>query len=212
VTGPDDCGVVTVTFDDPDTRNALSLAVLADLGRTLTRVTDDPAVRAVLLTGAGSTFSSGADRSEIIDPSAVAAAARHLEQVLELVATLPVPVVARVNGPAFGAGLALVASADIAVARADALFGFPEVRMGLVAGPALAACRARIGRSALLDLFLTGRRFDAATAHRIGLVAHVVGADELDAAVAAVLTDLEQGDPAALAATKHAIRGAGAAT
>jgi methylglutaconyl-CoA hydratase len=199
-------GVVRITFDDPATRNALRRTVLTDLVRTLAELTDNACVRAVVLTGAGTVFSSGADRAELGDPAAVAHAAELVEEVVELLTTLPVPVLARVNGPAFGSGLAVVAAADIAIAATDAVFGFPEVRFGLVAGPAMAACRPRLNRTALLDLFLTGRRFDAVEATRMGLIARAVPPVELDAAVATTLADLAQGDPDALAATKRTIR------
>jgi methylglutaconyl-CoA hydratase len=206
VTELDPGGVVRITFDDPATRNALRRTVLTDLVRKLAELTDNPAVRAVVLTGAGTAFSSGADRAELGDPTAVAQATELVDEVVELLTTLPVPVLARVNGPAFGSGLALVAAADIAIASTDAVFGFPEVRLGLVAGPAMAACRLRLNRTALLDLFLTGRRFDAVEATRMGLIARVVPPAELDAAVATTLADLAQGDPGALAATKRTIR------
>jgi methylglutaconyl-CoA hydratase len=206
VTEPAAGGVVRITFDDPATRNALRRTVLTDLVRKLAELTDNPAVRAVVLTGAGTVFSSGADRAELGDPTAVAQAAELVEEVVELLTTLPIPVLARVNGPAFGSGLALVAAADIAIASTDAVFAFPEVRLGLVAGPAMAACRPRLNRTALLDLFLTGRRFDAVEAARMGLIARAVPPAELDAAVATTLADLAQGDPGALAATKRTIR------
>jgi methylglutaconyl-CoA hydratase len=206
VTELDAGGVVRITFDDPATRNALRRTVLTDLVRKLAELTDNPAVRAVVLTGAGTVFSSGADRAELGDPTAVAQAAELVDLVVELLTTLPVPVLARVNGPAFGSGLAVVAAADIAIASTDAVFGFPEVRFGLVAGPAMAGCRPRLNRTALLDLFLTGRRFDAVEATRMGLIARAVPPAELDAAVATTLADLAQGDPGALAATKRTIR------
>jgi enoyl-CoA hydratase/carnithine racemase len=115
-------------------------------------------------------------------------------------------VVCRLNGPAFGAGLALAAAADIAISAADAVFGLPEVRFGLVAGPAAVACVARIGRAAALDLLLTGRRFTAAEAHRLGLVTAVVDRGALGDAVEAVIADLLAGDRDALAATRRLVR------
>lgn len=207
MTGLDTRGVATVVLDDPTTRNALGLAALRDLDDTLTGLADDPALRAVVLTGAGSVFSSGANRTEIGDADTLALTARLLERLLVRVATLPVPVVARVNGAAFGAGLALAVAADLSVAVDDATFALPEVRFGLVAGPALAVCRPRLGQAALLDLFLTGRRFDAVEAVGLGLISRAVPAAELDRTVASVLADLLSGEAAALAATKRAIRG-----
>jgi methylglutaconyl-CoA hydratase len=152
-------------------------------------------------------FSSGADRREVADPDAVALLTEELSRALTLLATLPQPVVARVNGPAFGAGLALVAACDLAIAADTAHFAFPEVRFGLVAGPAMAACRPRLTDTAMLDLFLTGRSFDAAEAAACGLLTRVVPAAELDACVDAALSALISADATALAATKRAIRG-----
>ncbi len=117
----------------------------------------------------------------------------------------PAPVVARVNGAAFGAGLAIAASADISIATADAVFGLPEVRLALVAGPAAAACLGRIGKAAALELLLTGRRFDAAEALRIQLLNDVVDRDGLDAAVEARVADLLLGDADAVALTRRLV-------
>jgi methylglutaconyl-CoA hydratase len=114
--------------------------------------------------------------------------------------------VCRVNGAAFGAGLAIVAAADIAVAVGEAFFGLPEVRFGLVAGPAAAACLGRIGQPAALDVLLTGRRFSAIEAQQMHLLARVVEREQLDAAVEALLADLLLGDTAAIATTRRVVR------
>jgi methylglutaconyl-CoA hydratase len=197
-------GVLTLTFNDPPTRNALSLDVLANLLDRLYLIDAD--TRVVVLTGAGATFSSGANRGEIAEHANVERASALMNQLLARLDALEVPVVARVNGPAFGAGLALVAASDIAVAAEDALFGFPEVRFGMVAGPALSAAARRMGETALRDLFLTGRQFLGAEAAKLGLVARAVPADSLEAEVEAVLADLLLGDRAALAETRRLMR------
>jgi enoyl-CoA hydratase/carnithine racemase len=202
----DERGIVTVTVDDAPTRNALGTAVLAGLDRALTDLTADPAARVLVLTGAGAVFSSGADRAEIGDPALVARSAGLLARILATIEDLPVPVVCRVNGPAFGAGLALAAAADIAIAAADAVFGLPEVRLGLVAGPAAVTCVARVGRTAALDLLLTGRRFGATEAGRLGLVTAVADRGALDDAVESVIADLLAGDRGALAVTRRLVR------
>lgn len=198
-------GVLTLTFDDPRTRNALSLDVLSNLLDRLYLVGGD--CRVVVLTGAGTTFSSGADRGEIADPANIERAGKLVLDLLARLDSLEVPVVARVNGAAFGSGLALVAAADIAVAADGARFGFPEVRFGMVAEPAIAACRRRVPEGALLDLFLSGRQFDTAEAASFGLVAHTAPPELLDGAVESVVADLLIGDRAAIAATRRLIRG-----
>jgi enoyl-CoA hydratase/carnithine racemase len=202
----DDRGVVTCTVDDAPTRNALGTAALLDIDRVLADVAADPSVRVLVFTGAGTVFSSGADRSELGDPALIESSTRLLTRVLTRIDESPVPVVGRVNGAAIGAGLAIAAAADIAIAAEDAFFVLPEVRFGLVPGPAAAACVARMGQTAGLDLMLTGRRFAAPEAARLHLVARVVPRDELDAAVGAVVTDLLAGDAAALGATRRLVR------
>lgn len=200
----DAAGVLTLTFDDPDTRNALSLRALDALLDQLYLI--GPECRVLVLTGAGGTFSSGADRRELSDPDNVHRASKLVSELLARLDALEVPVVARVNGPAFGAGLALVAAADLSVAVEDARFGFPEVRFGMVPGPALAAASRRMGETPVRDLFLTGRQFSGTEAARFGLITRAVPAAELDAAVDAVVFDLLLGERAALAATKRLLR------
>jgi methylglutaconyl-CoA hydratase len=202
----DDRGIATYTIDEATTRNALSSTVLEDIERTLTVLKQDPTVRVVVFTGAGEVFSSGADRAELDDPTAVGKATRVLSSVLTLIDESPVPVVCRVNGAAFGAGLAVVAAADIVVAVEHAFFALPEVRFGLVAGPAAATCLGRIGAAAALDVLLTGRRFTAIEARQMHLVARVVEHDQLDAIVESLLAELLLGDPAATATTRRVVR------
>jgi enoyl-CoA hydratase/carnithine racemase len=202
----DDRGVATYTVDDAPTRNALGTAALLDLDQTLAGLAADPSVRLVVITGAGTVFSSGADRSELGDPALIESSTRLLAQILTRIDESPAPVVCRVNGAAIGAGLAIAAAADIAVAAEDSFFVLPEVRLGLVPGPAAAACLARMGQTAGLDVMLTGRRFTAAEAARLHLVSAVVPRAGLDAAVDAVITDLLQGDPTALRATRQLVR------
>jgi enoyl-CoA hydratase/carnithine racemase len=202
----DDRGVATYTVDDAPTRNALGTAALRDLDQALAGLAADPSVRVVVLTGAGTVFSSGADRSELADPALIESSTRTLTQLLTRIDESPTPVVGRVNGAAIGAGLAIAAAADIAVAAEEAFFVLPEVRLGLVPGPAAAACLARMGQTAGLDLMLTGRRCTAAEAARLHLVTTVVPRAGLDAAVDAVITDLLQGDPTALRVTRQLVR------
>jgi riboflavin kinase/FMN adenylyltransferase len=202
----DDRGVATYTVSDAPTRNALGTATLRDIDGALADLTGDPSVRVVIFTGAGAVFSSGADRSELGDPAKVESATQLLSSILTRIEDSPVPVICRVNGAAVGAGLAIAAAADIAVAASDAFFVLPEVRFGLVPGPAAAACLTRMGQTAGLDLMLTGRRFGAAEAGRLHLVASVVARDELDAAVDVLITGLLQGDYSALGATRRLVR------
>jgi len=199
--------VFTFTLDRPATRNALGTDVLADTEQALAGLAADPAVRVIVFTGTGETFSSGADRAEIADPAAIDKATGLLSSILTLIDESAAPVVCRVNGAAFGAGLAIVAAADISIAVSDAVFGLPEVRFGMVAGPAAAACLGRIGQAAALDVLLTGRRFAAEDAKRMHLLSAVVTREELDAAVEECIAELLLGDAGALAATRRFVRG-----
>jgi methylglutaconyl-CoA hydratase len=202
----DERGVVTYTVNESATRNALSTRVLQDIDDTLRTLAGDASVRVIVVTGGATTFSSGADRAELADPAIIGRTTDLLSSILTRIDESPVPVVCRVNGAAFGAGLAIMAAADISIACNDAVFGLPEVRFGLVAGPAAAACLGRIGQTAALDVLLTGRRFGAAEAERMHLLAKVVGRDELDAAVEHCIAELLLGDPDAIAATRRMIR------
>lgn len=198
-------GVVTYTFDNPATRNALNLAVLAELDEALASLHGDADVRALVLTGAGTAFSAGADRSELTDPANVERATELVSGILRKIPLLPMPIICRVTGAAFGAGLALVATADISIACTGVQFGLPEARMGLVPGPAASACLRRVGETATLDLVLTGHTFDADEAARLHLITRVVAGEGLDAAIEAVLADILPGDAVALAATKRLV-------
>src|SRR5258705_643846 len=202
----DEHGVVTYTMNDPATRNALSTRVLQDIDDTLRTLAGDASVRVIVMAGAATTFSSGADRAELADPATIGRTTDLLTSILTRIDESPVPVVCRVNGAAFGAGLAILAAADISIATDDAVFGLPEVRFGLVAGPAAAACLGRIGQTAALDILLTGRRFAAADAERMHLVGRVVGRDELDGAVEHCIAELLLGDPDPVTASRRMVR------
>ena len=194
-------GPATVlTLDSPRNRNALSRAMLEQLHVALSDAAADPAVRVLVLTGAGPVFCSGVDLREQAaggGPGAVG-----LPEVLALVAEGPVPVVARVNGPARAGGVGLLAACDLAVGLASATFAFPEVRLGLAPAIIAAVCLRRMGRQAARELFLTGEPFDGARAAQVGLLDRVVAEAELDAAVDELVARLVLGGPQALAATK----------
>jgi enoyl-CoA hydratase/carnithine racemase len=203
--------VTTLTIDVPASRNALGSAALGELAAAITEAGADPAVRIVVITATGTVFSSGADRSELGDADAVQRIADRLAAVLTLIAEVPQPVVCRVNGDAYGAGLAILAAADLALTVRRARFALPEVRFGLVPTLAAAVCTPRIGPTAALDLMLTGRTIDGAEAAALGLVA-AAAADEiaLDEMLGARLEELLAADPEALRRTKTLVRRLGA--
>jgi methylglutaconyl-CoA hydratase len=207
----DERGVATVTMDRPEVRNAFNDELIARLEITFTELAEDADARVVVLTGADPVFSAGADLSWLGGMADYSfgeniADSRALDRMLRAVHDCPRPVVARVNGHALGGGTGLVAACDVAVAVDGAKLGFTEVRLGVAPAVIAPYVLRRIGVARARPLFLTGERFDAATARDIGLVDHVVAADELDAAVADAVDDLLRGGPGAQAEIKALLR------
>lgn len=208
-TGP----VLTVTLNRPDSHNALTPEMIATLTQLFRAVADDATVRVVVLAGNGRSFCAGADLGHMR-----AAADFSFEQnradgedIFDLMLAVdecPKPVVSRVQGVAIGGGAGLLSCCDSVVADDKATFGFSEARLGIVPAVISPFVLAKIGSGAARELFLTGERFDATTAHTVGLVQHVVGAAELDAAVAGRVEQLLQAAPGAQAAIKALIRAA----
>src|SRR5439155_309263 len=162
-------GVTTLTLDRPEVGNALDDALVARLGEALAACAADPAVRVVVVTGAGKVFSAGADLNWMRRMRAAGAQAnlddaRRTQAVFAAVAELPRPVVARVNGPARGGGVGLLAAADIVVASSEAHFAFSEVRLGIAPAMIAPFVIARVGAARARRLFCTGETFGAADA------------------------------------------------
>ena len=200
-------GVVTLTLDRPEVRNALDADLMTALTRTVGDLADDDSVRALVLTGAGPAFSAGADLNwmrAMVDFSFEqnVADSRGFDAMLRAVDGVGAPVIARVNGPAIAGAAGLVACADIAVAVDTARFGFTEVQLGLVPAMISAYVVPRIGAAAARRYLVTGEVFDAATARDIGLVHEVCAPDALDATVDGLLGTLLRGGAAAQRATK----------
>lgn len=198
--------VLRVTLAKPERRNAFDAALIAELTEAFADAGD---ARAVVLAGEGPSFCAGADvewqRSSIdLGYEENVEDALRLYRMLEAVDECPAPVVARVHGYALGGGSGLVACVDVAVAGEDAVFGFSEVRLGIIPAVISPFVLSRIGPGPARRLFLTGERFDAATALRVGLV-HEVAAD-LDGAVERVVADLLAGGPEAVRAAKRLVR------
>ncbi|HEY3182862.1 MAG TPA: enoyl-CoA hydratase-related protein [Gaiellaceae bacterium] len=195
-----------VAMARPQRRNAFDAALIAELTAAFAGVED---ARAVVLTGEGASFSAGADvewmRSSVeLSYEENVADALRLRRMLETIDGCPAPVIARVQGHALGGGCGLVACADIVVAARDAVFAFSEVKLGIVPAVISPFALAKIGPSAARRYFVTGERFDAETALRIGLVHEV--ADDLDAAVERVVGELMTAGPEAARAAKELAR------
>jgi methylglutaconyl-CoA hydratase len=194
-----------VTLAKPDRRNAFDAALIRELTQAFTDVGD---ARAVVLAGEGESFCAGADvewqRSAIdLSYEENVEDALRLFRMCEAIDTCPAPVVACVQGYALGGGSGLVACADVAIAARDATFGFAEVKLGIIPAVISPFVLPKIGAQAR-RYFLTGERFDAETALRIGL-AHEL-ADDLDDAVDRVVGELLSSGPEAVREAKRLIR------
>ncbi|AIR99004.1 enoyl-CoA hydratase family protein [Streptomyces glaucescens] len=187
-------GIETLTLDSPQHRNALSAALVGELTGALTDCGTDDAVRAVVLTHTGTTFSAGADLRDPPHPDALVA-------LLRLLVELPRPVVARVTGHVRAGGLGLLAACDIAAASHTATFAFTEVRIGVAPAVISLPLLPRTDPRALARYCLTGERFDAAEAARIGLL--TAAGDDVDALLEPVLDGLRRSAPEALTETKR---------
>jgi methylglutaconyl-CoA hydratase len=199
-----------LTLNRPEVRNAFNEDVIAELTHWAARAAADPTLRVVVLAGAGKAFCAGADVAWMAKMRAYTEAenlrdARAMSDMFRALDTLPVPLVGRIHGAALGGGTGLASVCDIVIASADAVFGFTEVRLGILPAVISPFALAKIGVSAARELMLTGARIDAARARAAGLVHAVVPAAGLDAAVDACVAELLAGAPSAIAAIKALI-------
>ncbi|WP_335933775.1 enoyl-CoA hydratase family protein [Streptomyces sp. PTD5-9] len=192
-----DRGVTTLTLDSPGNRNALSAALVGELSGALAACAADDAVRAVVLTHTGNTFCAGADLAAPPDPAAFVALMRGI-------VALPKPVVARVTGHVRAGGLGLLSACDISVAGPGASFALTESRLGLAPAVISLPLLPRTEPRAAARYYLTGERFDAAEAARVGLVT-LATEDDVDQALAPVLDGLRRASPQGLAASKELV-------
>jgi len=199
-----------VALNRPDVRNAFNDVLIQELTAWAESVRADGPVRAAVLSGAGKVFCAGADlawmaKTVTYSHEENVRDARALSRMFEALNRLPIPLVGRIHGAALGGGIGLAAVCDIVVAAEDAIFGFTEVKLGIVPAVISPFAIAKIGESAARELFLTGARFSAARAREIGLVHTVVDAADLDRAVARHVNDLASSGPRAVAAAKALI-------
>jgi len=199
-----------VTLNRPDVRNAFNEHVIADLTAWAHAAHHDASLRVVVLAGAGKVFSAGADAAWM----ARMATYTHTENLADATAganmflainTVPAIVIGRIHGAALGGGSGLAAVCDIVVAEESAVFGFTETKLGILPAMISPYVLQKIGASAARELFLTGRRFDAAKAKAIGLVHEVVAPAALDAAVEQYVGEALSASPTAVARAKGLI-------
>lgn len=206
-----DGAVLRVTLNRPDVRNAFDEGVITSLMAVAREAAEDRTLRAIVLSGSGKAFCAGADLAWMSKAVAYTREenrhdAEDLARMLEMLDSLPVPLIGRVHGAALGGGAGLVAVCDIVAAAEDAMFGFSEAKLGIIPAVISPYVLRKIGPSAARELFVTAARFSAARAREIGLVHMVVPEAELDAAVDNYLRELFTSGPAAIAAAKALIR------
>ncbi len=188
-----DDGITLLTFNRPAKLNALNYALVDSLVVALREIERDSSVRAVVITGAGRAFSAGADIAEVRQSVAqgvdvgVREFCRRGQHMTALIESFPKPIISAVNGLAFGGGCEVVEATHVTIAAASAMFGKPEIKLGMV--PTFGGTQRLprlIGRKGALRAILSGDPFDAQTAHEFGLVNEVVGEEELLTAAVAV--------------------------
>jgi methylglutaconyl-CoA hydratase len=204
-------GVATVRLNRPHKHNALSKLLIDALSDTLAQLASDPTVRVTVLTGAGPTFCAGGDidemrRSGDTTMTQNEAEAARLAALLAQLENHPKPTVAAVQGNAFGGALGLIAACDVAIGADTAVFALSEVRLGIAPAMISPYVVRAIGPRQAQRYFLTGERFSAATAERLGLLHQAVPAERLDATVSEVTADLLLGAPGAQAEIKRLLR------
>ncbi len=201
--------VATVTLNNPRKRNPLSTAMVIELAGALRKCDVDSEVGAVMLTGAGESFSAGADLQEFLE-SIDAGSVQHWasggpwEDLFRLVPSMAKPVIASVRGHALAGGCGLVAVSDMAIAAENATFGTPEINIGLFPLFIFPALVRAVGRRHAMELCLTGRSISAAEAHSMGLVNRVVPEEDLVKASAALANELAAKPPQSMRLGKHA--------
>ena len=199
-----------LTLNRPEVRNAFNETMVAELSAWAAAMREDANVRVVVIAGAGKTFSAGADITWMAKTVRYSREenlrdARDASRMFAALNSLPMPVVGRVHGAAIGGGAGLAAVCDIVVAEEQAVFGFTEVKLGIVPAVISPFVIDKIGRSAARELFLTGARFSAARAFGLGLVHEVVSPRDLDIAVARHVSELLTGGREAMATAKALI-------
>lgn len=204
-------GIARVTLARPAVRNAFNADVIAELHAAFTRIAAADDVRAVVLAGEGNVFCGGADvnwmRASLdLSFEANAIDAERMSDMFRAIDNCPRPVVARIQGAALGGGAGLAAACDVAIAAEDAVFGFTEVKLGIIPAVISPFVLSKIGASHARALFLTGERFDAARALHIGLVHETVSSEDLDAAIERTLGEILTAGPYAASAAKLLIR------
>jgi len=206
----DERGVATLTLARPDKHNAMNAEMISALTEAAARLGRDPAVRVVVLTGAGKSFCAGGDLGWMkdqmqADAETRAREARGLAEMLGALDRMPKPLIGRAQGQSFGGGVGLMSVCDVAIGVETAKIGLTEVRLGLIPATIGPYVVARMGAANARRVFFSGRIFGAAEAVELGLLARAVSAEDLDAAVEAEIAPYLSAAPGAVAAGKKLV-------
>lgn len=201
-------GILMIGLNRPEKRNAINSAMMGQIEAVFSQASRNSDVRVVILSGAGTSFSAGADVDEMakLDPTTAAQFIRSLHRAINAVMICPVPVIAAIRGACFGGALELAAGCDLRVAAKDARFSMPEVRVGIPSVIEAALLPRLIGRGRAAWMVLTGEVINATTAERWGLVEGVVEPDEFRDGAMALAKTIAQADPTAIRLQKRLMR------
>lgn len=201
--------VAYVTLNRPEVKNAMNFKMVEELTNIFIGLRDNRAVRAIVLSGAGGTFCAGGDVKEMRDALMNQIPAKdsgaNLDTMLRACNQAAQVVIAKIEGAALGGGFGLACVSDIAIASTTAQFGLPEVRLGIAPAFISPFVIQRIGLTRARELMLTGRRFDGLQAEAYGLVTYACPPEEIEAKLQALLAEIQQCGPNAIAAIKALI-------
>ncbi len=208
ITTNDQQNIRLLTLSDPQRRNPLSPALVRDLLAALESAAQDPAIRAVVLTGAGTAFSAGADLDFLKHVTSTGAEANYahsleLMRLFHRVYTFPKPTIAAINGPAVAGGAGLATACDLAVMSEQAQLGYTEVKIGFVAALVGVILVRNVGEKHAKELLLSGKLVSAQEAYRMGLVNRVVPAEKVLEEALALAQEVSANAPTSLALTKE---------
>lgn len=200
-------GVATVTLNRPEVNNAYNGAVLQAIIDGLEQLAKDPKVRALVIRGAGRHFQAGADINWLAEtaelpPEQNFAGSMLTTRAMQRLNEFPLPTIAQIHGACFGGGIGIACCCDVVVCEEGSLFGITEVRVGAAPTPISTHMVHAMGLRHARRYALTGERFDAKEAHRIGLVHEVVARDKLEARVAEIVDAIFLGSPTAIRMSK----------
>ena len=199
-------GAAWITLNRPQNRNALSAVLVSELHDHLLAANEDPAARAIVITGTNPAFCAGADLKSPPGATIEGRRAVPYPQVLATIMESPKPVIAAVNGAAFAGGLGLVGASDIVITADAAQFSFSEVRIGVIPAVISVVCIPKLGTHHAMRLFVTGARFTGAEAVEMGFAHRAVPRAELEATVCEELEMIRRGGPNAVVECKRLVR------